>query len=364
MTMDSRGNLSLLFIPDISGFTKFVTINEINHSQHIIAELLEIIIDSDELGLTVSEIEGDAVLFYEYRKVPPVDKILTQTKKTFLAFHNHLKRYERDRVCECGACSTASQLSLKIIAHTGNITLINVKDHKKPYGPDVILVHRLLKNKIKENEYLLFTDHSFGKLKESDLESYKDWAKITGGSTSYEDLGEISYKYIPLSPLYDHVTAPEPVTPRKKISGPIVKEIYIERPPDELFELISSLELRPQWTRNLEQIDFDRRKVNRVGTEHVCVLDGKELKFETVTNDFGEDKQVYGERLMNAPLMKEVTNYFIFEARGSGTKLRVESHYFPFPVIGWLFKPFFKSAMAKNLENLLDSLKEYSEKGC
>ena len=146
--INGNGNTSLLFIPDISGFTKFVTDTEINHSQHIIAELLEIIIDSNELGLTVSEIEGDAVLFYQYRKIPPLDKILNQAKTMFLAFHRHLKRYESNRVCECGACSTASGLSLKVIVHGGNITLINVKDREKPYGPDVILVHRLLKNNI------------------------------------------------------------------------------------------------------------------------------------------------------------------------------------------------------------------------
>jgi hypothetical protein len=45
---------SLLFIPDISGFTQFVHETEILHSGHIVAELLELLIDSDQLGMTVS----------------------------------------------------------------------------------------------------------------------------------------------------------------------------------------------------------------------------------------------------------------------------------------------------------------------
>lgn len=53
----------LLFIPDISGFTKFVHENEIEHSRIIIEELLENIINSNEIGLKISEVEGDAVLF-------------------------------------------------------------------------------------------------------------------------------------------------------------------------------------------------------------------------------------------------------------------------------------------------------------
>ena len=60
---------SLILIPDISGFTSFVNETEVKHSKHIIAELLELIIESDQLGMTVSEVEGDAILFYkEYRR--------------------------------------------------------------------------------------------------------------------------------------------------------------------------------------------------------------------------------------------------------------------------------------------------------
>jgi hypothetical protein len=59
--MDTKG---LLFIPDISGFSRFVTETEIDHSRQIIQELLEVVIDSDRMGLQISEIEGDAVLFF------------------------------------------------------------------------------------------------------------------------------------------------------------------------------------------------------------------------------------------------------------------------------------------------------------
>lgn len=61
--MSNRG---LLFIPDISGFTRFVTETEIGHSRIIIQELLEILINANGIGLEISEIEGDAILFYKY----------------------------------------------------------------------------------------------------------------------------------------------------------------------------------------------------------------------------------------------------------------------------------------------------------
>ena len=61
-----RDNKGLLFIPDISGFTRFVNGTEIEHSRMIIQELLEGLINSNLMELEISEIEGDAILFYKY----------------------------------------------------------------------------------------------------------------------------------------------------------------------------------------------------------------------------------------------------------------------------------------------------------
>jgi hypothetical protein len=63
-------NKGLLFIPDISGFTQFVNTMEIEHSRAIIQELLEILVNSNQIGLQISEIEGDAILFYKFGDPP------------------------------------------------------------------------------------------------------------------------------------------------------------------------------------------------------------------------------------------------------------------------------------------------------
>ena len=46
--METKG---LIFIPDISGFSRFVSEMEIEHSRLIIQELLEILIDANHSGL-------------------------------------------------------------------------------------------------------------------------------------------------------------------------------------------------------------------------------------------------------------------------------------------------------------------------
>jgi hypothetical protein len=55
--MQQRG---FIFMPYISGFTNFVNSLELEHSRHVVKELLETIIDANEMDLKISEVEGDA----------------------------------------------------------------------------------------------------------------------------------------------------------------------------------------------------------------------------------------------------------------------------------------------------------------
>src|SRR6187399_2447190 len=97
-------NKGLIFIPDISGFTRFVNEVEIEHSRLIIQELLEILVDANEVGLEVSEIEGDAILFYKFGDPPVIEEVYRQVEKMFCAFHQSLITYEHNRYCQCRSC--------------------------------------------------------------------------------------------------------------------------------------------------------------------------------------------------------------------------------------------------------------------
>ena len=78
--MDNQG---LLFIPDISGYTKFINNTEIEHSRYIIQELLEVLVNSNNIDLKISEIEGDAILFYRFGEPPSVEEMYQQVEKMF-----------------------------------------------------------------------------------------------------------------------------------------------------------------------------------------------------------------------------------------------------------------------------------------
>ena len=47
---------AIILIPDISGFTGFTGATEIDHAAHIITELLELIVASNETAFTLAEL--------------------------------------------------------------------------------------------------------------------------------------------------------------------------------------------------------------------------------------------------------------------------------------------------------------------
>jgi len=190
-------NSGLIFIPDISGFTQFVNSVEIRHSQHIIGELLETILDANEMGLSVSVVEGDAILFYKLGESPDLELTYKQVEKMFLSFHKHLERYESQRICNCNACIAAINLSLKIITHYGEFTEYKIKDFHQLFGKDIIIAHQLLKNDIPQHEYWLITSNLSGGIPP---EQFTPWIKWDHGTKQVND-AEITFHFAQLGHL-------------------------------------------------------------------------------------------------------------------------------------------------------------------
>lgn len=267
---------ALLFVPDISGFTQFVKDTDIAHSRHIIEELLEKLIDANEIGLEVSEVEGDAILFYRFGPPPTAEEFFQQVQKMFINFHSHLRLYETQRICQCGACASAHTLTLKIVAHYGNITQSNIREHIKLFGQDVITVHRLLKNDIEHHEYALFTHALINSWSQT---APPAWAQREQGSSEY-DVGVVDYDYVPLAALRSQV--PEPRT--EDFSIPEAKaqvfscDQVVGASMDLVFDVVMDLPARLQWRTDAKgnaakEVEMLNHQLNRLGTKHRCIID-------------------------------------------------------------------------------------------
>ena len=256
---------ALLFMPDISGFTQFVSETEVMHSQHIVQELLEILIDSNHLNLQVSEIEGDAIFFYRPGDKPDIKSLLQQVEKMFTRFHAHLKLYEHQRICPCGACKNAVDLSLKIIVHFGDVTGISIKEHKKLFGKDVILLHRLLKNSLNRREYVLFTEGLINELEHYHLPA---WYMPQQASEQY-DVGEVRFYFSDLSDLHKTVRVDLPVyNSSSKTYVAFAEEEVIPAPMEKIFETLITMQRRQKVTGG----EKDNDAIIKIGEQHPCLI--------------------------------------------------------------------------------------------
>lgn len=203
--LDAMETKGLLFIPDISGFTHFVTEMDIKHSRFIIQKLLEVLIDANELGLEISEVEGDAILFYRFGTAPTMEELYRQVHRMFCDFHRRLKEADPASRCSCVPCTTAVEaLSLKVVTHYGEFASYNVRNFSKLVGKDVIVAHQLLKNDIPDREYWLVTA---GMMPQEAPACFPDWMEW-GRSAKRTESGEIAFHYAPLVPLRDIVDRP------------------------------------------------------------------------------------------------------------------------------------------------------------
>ncbi len=349
----------ILFIPDISGFTNFVKSVEVEHSKHIISELLETISSVNPLGMQLVEIEGDALFYYCERDSISKGLFLEQVKSIYIAFHHKLRQFESQRICHCGACRTATNLELKFVGHYGPSNFIEVLNSKKPFGPDVIAVHRLLKNGIGSNEYVLLTDSLADFLDGSWREL--NWKK--GGETY--DVNHIDFVYADVRSWQEEIPDIKEVLTDHGTSKYFIEfDLEIEKEVDIVYEYLSNFELKKKWGGELDDIRYEKDRVNKIGTKHVCVIDGKDISFETIRPSMSDDSVItYGEVTGDVPLFKEVKSLNFLEANKGGTYLKVAFQFIPKTKFVSIVFPILKKRLLKKLRSPFQNLKRVLEEG-
>ncbi len=163
--MTERLHDVVLLIADISGYTSFLRANAetIVHSQTVITRLLESILDEWTPPIEVSKLEGDAVLAYCLKPVP--ESVPGEGRRALgervaavrERFRRTVAELSRSRYCDCDACRGIEDLRVKVIVHSGRAVLHQVRRFHEIAGMDVIVVHRLLKNSVGADDYVLLT---------------------------------------------------------------------------------------------------------------------------------------------------------------------------------------------------------------
>lgn len=345
--MENRG---LLFIPDISGFTRFVSETEIGHSRLIIQELLEILINANETGLEVSEIEGDAILFYKFGEPPSLDLLYKQVEKMFCDFHRSIIAYEHRRFCQCDACKSAINLTLKVVTHYGEFTEYSVKNFSKLIGKDVIVAHQLLKNDIDHHEYWLVTKDLLTGDVPDQLPSWMKW----NSSARQTENGEVPFNYTPLSRLKKDL-AMDPVPPpdlSKKIKMISVSKEY-ETGIITLFHATGDFNYRGRWQEGVKAVEVVNHFLPRVGMQCRCIMKNGQVSIYASSYSYRPDRIEFSE----TDLEQQTTVYYTLEKTGyKKTRLTID-YYMKKSIIGQvLFKLGKKKKMESDFQKSLQNL--------
>jgi uncharacterized protein YndB with AHSA1/START domain len=180
-----------LVLADISGYSKFIAQTEVDHSWSILHELLDTMVRTLEGQMDVSQVEGDAILFISGLTTP---EVVGAIERTFIAFHRRLRDMQAVTTCPCGACASIGMLKLKFVAHHGTFSRQRLGTVEQLHGTDVIVAHRLLKNRVPSKEYLLVTDAVLARLPDDIRAAYTphheefDLGAIAGGYREIADL--------------------------------------------------------------------------------------------------------------------------------------------------------------------------------
>jgi len=194
-----------LVIADISGYTRFLTENELDHAHGIIAELLNSVIAAIQAPLTVSSVEGDAVFMYgAMPEGTSGQSVLESVELLYCAFASSLETMTLNTTCQCNACANINALGLKIVMHCGEYVKTEIGGKETLSGPDVIAVHRLLKNTIVEstgiNDYMLVTQTCVDDLGVDNIVA--GWIEHT---EEYEHVGEVKGYVSSLPDVWDFI---------------------------------------------------------------------------------------------------------------------------------------------------------------
>jgi len=310
-------NQGLIFIPDISGFTKFVNETEINHSRLILEELLEVLISQNSIGLEISEIEGDAILFYKWGAAPAFEELYEQVVKMFCAFHESLTAYDYRKYCQCKACTSAANLTLKIITQYGEFTAYKVRNFSKLIGKDLIIAHQLLKNEIERHEYWLVTENIASSVPDKILSDNITWESSVKGTES----GIITFKYTPLSFLRERISKSPaielPLIGKKKVLS-FTREYAVDI--ITLFHATGDFNIRQHWKDGIKKIEEVTHYLPRVGMKCRCITEEGESFLTSSSYTYSDEHIMFSETDQN----NHVTQYNLRTVTPLATRLTVD----------------------------------------
>jgi uncharacterized protein YndB with AHSA1/START domain len=233
-----------LIIADISGYTSFVAKTELEHSQEILSELLELLVSRFQPIMTISKLEGDAVFAYAPEDVfVRSETLIDFIESMYVAFRDKQLSMKRATTCTCNACRNIPSLDLKFFIHCGDYIQQTIANIRELVGSDVNLIHRLTKNHVTDatgwRAYMMFTEPCVN-------HNGLNLAGAHAQMEAYESLGEIKTLNIDLHTRYREICEARCIVLEEK-DADFIFQMDFSTPPAVTWEWIHNPEKRNLW---------------------------------------------------------------------------------------------------------------------
>jgi uncharacterized protein YndB with AHSA1/START domain len=324
--LGSNPEPACLLIADISGYTEFLAGAELDHAQDILADLMATVVGSLRPTFRLAKLEGDAA--FAYVATERIDAAMLQdtVERCYFAFRRRLRDIGQASTCDCNACILVPSLDLKVVAHHGRIVRQRIAGRDELLGSDVIVVHRLLKNRVEESTgaraYALYTATCTAAMGLDDPAA----AGLAEHREEFEGVGEV------VGWVHNLEAAWQDEMDRVRV---VVEAIDAARtytatfaaPPSVVWDYVTSPIRRPSWQQGVSVVDERPGQPGRrgVGTVNHC-MHGKEAIVEEVLDWRPYDYVTYRAQLPE-PGTPPLVETYLFEDDGvGGTRFEMRFH--------------------------------------
>lgn len=307
-----------LALADISGYTSYLAGAELDHAQDILEDLTGTVVRALSPPMKLSKLEGDAVFVYMPGNRVDASMLLDTLDAAYFAFRRRQDAIDRATRCDCNACVLIPRLDLKFVAHHGRFGRQHVGGGEELSGSDVILVHRLLKNRVAEEMghpgYALYTNAVVAAMGID-----PDTLRMRRHAEEVEEMGRVEGFVQDLHERWGE----ERERRRVKVSADeavAVMTYDLPAPRSVAWSYMTDPELRATWTPGVERIDEAAADGRRgTGTRNHCIH-GKDAVLEEVL-DWRPFDYYTIERQQPVPLLKPIRVTFELEDTPEGTRV-------------------------------------------
>jgi uncharacterized protein YndB with AHSA1/START domain len=247
----------LLAVADISGYTRYVSGVELEHSHDIISDLLGVVTERLGESLQIAKLEGDAVFCSGHDA-----ELLEDLHECYAAFARRQRTIALNTSCACDACRRIPDLDLKFVAHHGSFVEHQVAGRRELVGADVITVHRMLKNSVAER----FSLHGYALISDACVAALGiARAGMREHAESYAEIGEIRGVVVDLAERWRST----PAVRLRDSDAEIMLTADVAAPPERVWHALTDAGEQLRWRVGATSIEPDGEPA--VGTTTHCV---------------------------------------------------------------------------------------------